>query len=50
MVNHSENFNKKKYEEILYLIKKLDEIHVEISNIIDLIKKYTSFSKIHFTN
>ena len=37
MVNHSKNFNNKKYNEILNLINKSDNIHIEISTIMNLI-------------
>lgn len=45
MVNHSKDFNKKKYEDILCLIKNSDKSHVEISNIINIINKFSSFHK-----
>lgn len=45
MINHSKNFIKKKHDEVLNLIKKSDKIHVEISSVINLIKKYSTFNK-----
>jgi hypothetical protein len=45
MVNHSKFFNDKKYNEIIDLINKSDETHVEISTLMNLINKFTTFSK-----
>ena len=45
MIFHTENFNNKKYNEIINLINNYDNKHVEISIIITLIKSYTTFNK-----
>lgn len=44
MYIHTENFNNKKYNEIINLINNSDNKHVEISTIITLIKSYTTFN------
>ena len=45
MVNHSKNFNNKKYNKIINLINKFEDIHVEISTIMNLINKFTTLGK-----
>lgn len=44
MVNHTENFNDKKYKEILNLIIDSDKNHVEINFIMNKIYNYSFFN------
>ena len=45
MVNHSKEFNEKKFNEIIELIRNIDKKHIEISTIVKNINMYSSFSK-----
>ena len=44
MNNHIENFNNKKYNQIIDLINNSDKSHVEIFTVMNLIKTYTTFN------
>lgn len=45
MVNHSKEFNEKKFNEIIELIRNIDKKHIEISTIVKNINMYSSFNK-----